>query len=181
MQEKIDALAHLTSGTPIVIAHSAGAVPAVLAIMQSRISVARLVLLEPALYDIARGVSAIEKHIGTMTEARNRADEGDLFGFWSLVRPMMFGGPPDTKKWATERETADRFATMEPPWGHGVTADMVATLPTLVITGAWNDEYEAIAEVLAANGAIHRQLIGHQHRPQDHPDFEVLVQDFLDS
>lgn len=180
MIAKVDALAELTPAGAIMIAHSAGAVPAVLAVANRRISIAHLVLLEPALYDIARGVPAIEQHIGGMTQARAHAAAGDMFAFWSIVRPMMFGGSADREQWRVEREIAERFATIELPWGHGVTASMIADVPTLVITGDWNDEYEAIATALAARGAVHRHLVGNQHRPQDHPGFENLVWEFLD-
>jgi len=44
--------------------------------------------------------------------------------------------------------------------------------------GAWNEEYEAIAERLAGVGAKHVQLQGFEHRPQDHADFNPLVEEF---
>lgn len=163
----------------MVIAHSAGAIPAVLAVAQDPMSVVALVLVEPALYDIARGTPPIERHIDAMTSARRRADTGDLFGFWSVVRPIMFGGPADPASWASEREVASRLASFELPWGHDVTAHMVARTQTLVITGGWNDEYEAVASALVDAGASHVQLIGNEHRPQDHPDFERTVQEWL--
>lgn len=179
VEAKILALKHQTPDGSTLLAHSAGAVPAVRAIASREVSITDLVLVEPALYDIARGMPEIERHVGAMTEARARSEAGDLFGFWSIVRPLMFGGPADMATWDSEREGAARFASIELPWGHGVTPDMIAGVPTLVITGGWNDEYEAIAAVLASHGALHRQLVGNDHRPQDHPDFESVVHDFL--
>lgn len=92
---------------------------------------------------------------------------------------MMFGGPADAATWESERATAEWFASIELPWGHGIRPDMIAGVPTLVVTGGWNEEYEAIAAVLLAHGATHRRLSGHEHRPQDHPEFEAVVRDFL--
>jgi hypothetical protein len=47
----------------------------------------------------------------------------------------------------------------------------------LVVTGGWNDEYEAIASWIV--GARHVTLAGHGHRPQDHPDAVRVVRAFL--
>jgi hypothetical protein len=181
IEAKVITLGALLPPGSTAVAHSAGAVTALLAIARRVISVDALVLLEPALYDVARGVPAIERHIDAMTRARALADAGHLFGYWSVVRPMMFGGPAEPYTWDTEQGIAARFASIELPWGHGVTPDMIAGVPTLVITGGWNEEYEAIANALTAEGAIHQQLIGNGHRPQDHPDFEAVVQRFVSS
>jgi hypothetical protein len=59
--------------------------------------------------------------------------------------------------------------------GHGIEAAAITGLPTLVVTGGWNAEYEAIAQALAAAGAEHRVLEGAGHRPQDLPDFARLL------
>ena len=160
----------------LVFAHSIGAVPVVLA--ADDLNLAGLVLVEPALYDIARGDDAIERHISIVTEARAQADAGDLRSFWALLRPLMFGGPIDPDKWDDERSLAERWATTNLPWGHGVRAGMLRGIPTLVVTGGWNAEYERIAGSLASRGAVHVVLCGAQHRPMDLPDFSATVADF---
>lgn len=160
----------------LVFAHSIGAVPAVLA--AHRLEVAGLVLLEPALYDIARGHAAVERHIGIVTEARARVAAGDLRGFWAIMRPLMFGGPFDAARWEDEQSLAARWATTNLPWGHGVRERMLDGIPTLVVTGGWNEEYEVIGETIATRGAVHRILPGAQHRPQDLPGFADLVAEF---
>lgn len=178
LRSKVDLLADIVPGGATVIAHSWGAVPTVITIAERRIRVGKLVLLEPALYDIARGEPAIERHIAEMEEARSYANDGKLFEYWSIVRPMMFGGRANRDSWDSDRKTAEWFAEIEPPWGHGVTAEMVQGVPTLVITGGWNEEYEAIAGALTKAGATHRQLHGNKHRPQDHADFESVLAQF---
>lgn len=172
--------ATLTDAAPrgaTVFAHSAAAVPVALA--AARLSPRALVLVEPALYDIARGHPAIEAHIAEITHAKAFADAGDLFGYWSIVRPLMFGGPADPACWESERAGVARFAARRPPWGFGVDAAMLRAIPTLVVTGGWNAEYDAIAEVLERHGAHRRTLPGQGHRPQDHPDFAATVETFL--
>lgn len=160
----------------LVFAHSIGAVPAVLAAgsMQPK----GLVLVEPALYDIARGRPAIERHIGIVTEARAQADAGNLRGFWAILRPLMFGGEFDVSRWEDERPLAERWARTNLPWGHAVREDVIDGIPTLVVTGGWNDEYEAIAGVLAERRARHVVISGAQHRPQDVDGFADVVDEF---
>lgn len=78
-----------------------------------------------------------------------------------------------------ERATAAGFEAKQPPWGFDVTGSAIAGVPTLVVTGGWNSEYEAIADVLAEHGASQVQLRGKNHRPQDHPRFAGTVEEFL--
>lgn len=70
---------------------------------------------------------------------------------------------------------AQYFATVELPWGHGITAEMIPTSGSVVVTGNWNPEYEAIAAALSARGARHIHVTGSAHRPQDHEHFEQTV------
>lgn len=179
MDENVASLAALTPRDAVVFAHSAGAVPVFLALKARQIAPRALVLLEPGLYDVARGVPVIEDHIETMTRARALSRSGDLFGYWSIVRPLMFGGPADRSRWDEEREAAARFEAKQPPWGFGVTSSAINGVPTLVVTGGWNSEYEVIAGVLVGEGAEHVQLAGTNHRPQDHPGFADTVDGFL--
>lgn len=160
----------------LVFAHSIGAVPAVLA--AQRVDPAGLVLIEPALYDIARGDAAIERHIAIVTEARALASSGDLRGFWAILRPLMFGGPFDSARWHEERALAQRWATINLPWGHGVRERMLDGIATLVVTGGWNAEYEKIASILVTRGADHIVMDGAAHRPQDLPPFRAAVDAF---
>lgn len=160
----------------VVHAHSIGAVPAVLAAATR--GPAGLVLVEPALYDLVRGEAVVERHIGIVTEARTRAAVGDLRGFWAILRPLMFGGPFDEVRWEAERPLAEHWATTNVPWGHGVRPGMLHGVPTMVVTGGWNDEYELIAARLVEDGAQHAVLTGAQHRPQDLPGFAQLAREF---
>ncbi|WP_336642659.1 hypothetical protein [Microbacterium sp. MMO-113] len=138
--------------TPLLFAHSIGAVAAVRAVADG-LRVSGLVLVEPALYDIARGDAPIERHIAVVTEARARAAEDDLYGFWALFRPLMFGGPLDRASWPDERAVAEHWATANLPWGHGIREHSLAGVPALVVTGGWNEEYELIARRLVDVGA----------------------------
>jgi hypothetical protein len=179
MHQNVATLEATTQPGSVVVAHSAGAVPVFLAVQSHTLSPSALVLVEPGLYDIARGDDAIEHHIELVTQARTLSSQGDLFGYWSIVRPLMFGGDAEPARWEAERAVAARFEAKQPPWGYPVDASAIDDIPTLVITGEWNGEYEAIAAALEKHGAVHRHLRGNTHRPQDHPDFDTTVDDFL--
>ena len=180
VEEQVARLAkRVVTGHTIIYAHSIGAVPAVLAAVQRK--PAALVLVEPALYDIARGDAAIERHIAVVTEARAQAAAGDLRAFWAIQRPLMFGGPIDFAEWERERPVAEHWASTNVPWGHGVRRGMLRDVPTLIVTGGWNEEYETIAAALADDGAQHTVLPGAQHRPMDLAEFLPTVLAFEES
>lgn len=179
IRDQVATLIDAYSNTRVLLhAHSLGAVPTVLAAASDRLDVAGLVLVEPALYDIARGSESIERHIAIVTEARAQAEAGDLCGFWAMFRPLMFGASFDAGRWDEESAAAQRWSTSNVPWGHGVRRHLLESIPTLVVTGGWNDEYELIAHVLAQHGAQHLMLEGAAHRPQDLPAFAASVDDF---
>lgn len=179
LEERASAIAASITEPTTIVAHSIGAVAAVLALASIRDEVARLILIEPALYDVARGNVEIERHIEAMDEAHALAAAGDFAGFWAIVRPLMFGGKPDPAQWESERGWVEWFASVPRPWGYALSAADLAGIPTTVITGAWNAEYEAIADALGAVGAVQIHLVGHDHRPQDHSDFASRLEDLL--
>lgn len=162
-----------------VVAHSLGAVAAAVAIRDHGLSPTHVILAEPALYDLARGHEAVEAHIEPMTRARANAAAGDLFGYWQIVKPLMFGTPASRGAWAEDIEQARKFAAIEAPWGHGLRADIFTLCPTLVITGGWNPEYDAIAARLADGGCTNVVLQGSGHRVQDHPEFNGVLANFM--
>ncbi|WP_066517119.1 alpha/beta hydrolase [Curtobacterium ammoniigenes] len=177
--EQATALSRIPVVAPVsVIAHSFGAVPVLIALRDGYVSVDHLVLVEPALYDIARGNPAIERHIAIMSKAREHAHDGDLAAYWRIVRPLIFGGPFEPEKWNSEQALARRFSHITPPWGHDIDPEVITPLHTLVLTGGWNAEYEAIASALSDHSATHVRLEGNKHRVQDHPDFERVVAEF---
>lgn len=174
VRTRAEVVAAATSEASVVVAHSHGAAPAVLALAIA--APRHLVLVEPALYDVARGHPAIEAHVAEMARAQRALADDGVKGFWHVVRPLMFGGPFDEARWDEERATATWFAGVQLPWGHGIVADDVRGAPTTVVTGAWNAEYDAIADALVVAGASRVVLPGAGHRPHDLPAFvDVLA------
>ena len=161
-----------------VVAHSWGGTLVGIAMAHHGARPAALVLVEPALFDLARTNESVRKHVSVMTDARALADAGDLRGFWDLVKPMMFGAEATDDAWATDEPHAARSARLTAPWGFDLERSLPELPPALVITGAWWDGYEAIAHALVARGARHLQLVGAQHRPQDLTGFSPAVSEF---
>ena len=174
MRERAELVAAATTDASVVVAHSLGAVPAVLALAIA--PPRHLLLVEPALYDVARGHPAIEAHIAGMAHAHRALADDGVEAFWHAARPLLVGEAFDPMRWEAERETATWFATVPVPWGHGIVATDVEGMPTTVVTGAWNAEYDAIADALVAAGAERVVLPGAGHRPHDLAAFADVLE-----
>lgn len=86
-------------------------------------------------------------------------------------------GAPDPKVPTTESELrmAERLRLLPGPWDIPVSTEVFGNVPTLVVTGGWNKEFEEIASALVRLGATHQQLIGYGHRVPDHPEANSLI------
>lgn len=160
----------------VVVAHSFGGPVAMRAAARRPDLVQALVLFEPAAYALARGTTAVEDHIRRMQPVLDRAGAHDAPSFAVAFGDAMTGRPgasaPTT---AAELLAAERQRMLPGPWTLD-TPDRTG-VPTLVVTGGWNDEYETIAARI--DGAAHVVLAGHGHRPQDHQDATRVVLDFV--
>lgn len=169
------------AGPAVVVSHSLGANVVALALSHGGLHASHLIFAEPALYDISRGNAAVEAYIAPMEEARSKASAGDLFGYWQIVKPIMFGGPAIAEEWSDEEAVAKEFSSHEEPWGQDIGPDFTEGIAALVVTGGWNEEYEAIADTLVTHGASKIVLPGYRHRVQDHPQFNEAVECFVKS
>jgi pimeloyl-ACP methyl ester carboxylesterase len=159
-----------------VVAHSAGAVPALQLTDRRPELVRTLVLLEPACFAAARGGPQVEAHIAHMTEAfaTAGAPEVDDVAFAVTFLDRLGATPPDPDDPATAA-FGHRVRSTPPPWELALDRTVVARVPTLVLTGGWNALYDEVADALEAAGAHRAVLSGHAHRPQDHPDADGLL------
>lgn len=151
-----------------VVAHSYGANAAVLAAQLEPSLVSSLALLEPACFDLARGMPAVEEHIAAMAPVFAVSDNPTVSSreFSRRFAAAMGTTPPDLPDDVLEERVA-RLRAMRQPWGVGL--DPTKGLPsrTLVITGAWSQLYEETAQALAGHGAEHLTIEGAGHRIQD--------------
>lgn len=163
-----------------LIAHSYGGIPAVQADAAAPDRVRSLILMEPALYSLARGTKHVEDHIARMSPVMAAAPYlGAVEYYVEWLRAL---GVPDPVKPATPEELrrAERTRLLTPPWEITTPASAIAEVPTLVITGGWNEEYEEIASALVLAGATHRKLTGFGHRVLDHPEANALIREWAE-
>lgn len=158
-----------------VVAHSAGAVAALRAATTRPELVRSLVLCEPATFAAARGGPLVEAHIREMSAVFALVDDAtvDDAAFATAFLERLGATPPDP----ADPQTAafGRRIRTTPPWSEPLDRAVVARVPTLVLTGGWNDLYDEVADALCAAGAHRAVLTGHGHRPQDHPDADALL------
>lgn len=169
-----DTILSSCAGPSCVIAHSYGGPIAMSAAHRRPDLIRALVLLEPAAYALARGVPAVERHIDRMSPVLDRAPELDSAEFWSQFMSAMTGQPPQPAR-PDEMDRAERQRLLPGPWTLSTPTDVARDVPTLIITGGWNDEYEAIAGRIV--GARHEVLTGFGHRPHDHPNATALIRE----
>ena len=64
------------------------------------------------------------------------------------------------------------------PWEASLNGDVFRDIPTLVVTGNWNAEYEELAQCLVELGATHRHIAGYRHNPERAPGFNDVLTSF---
>lgn len=166
----------LGDGGGHVVAHSAGAVPALRAAERRPDLVRSLVLCEPAAFAAARGGPLVEEHVEDMAGVFALAEDAsvDDVAFAVAFLERLGATAPDP----ADPQTAAfglRLRSAPPPWAEPLDRTVVGRVPTLVLTGAWNGLYDEVADALCAAGARRAVLTGHGHRPQDHPDADALI------
>lgn len=141
---------------------------------------AALVLIEPALFQLARDRPASARMIARLDPIYLDASLDDETFGRRFLTAMERGDPgplltPEALRWS--RRTRLHGA----PWRHPVEAACIAETRTLVLTGGWRDEYEEVAAALVELGAEHEVLPGHGHRVIDHPDSSERIRAFVEA
>jgi len=133
-----------------------------------------LVLVEPAAFSLSRGLPATEAHIAAVDPVMRTWDTTDAATF--AVALLTALGVPDAV--APPFPLAETWRLQLAPWHAELDAGVIARVPTLVITGNWNAEYEELAGRLVELGASHQHLEGHGHAAHEHPEFENTARTF---
>lgn len=159
-----------------LVAHSQGAVAAMMAAVEHPELVRTLVLVEPACFSLTADLPATAAHIARMTPVfAGRSVMSDEEYLRAFVRPA-FDSDARIPTTAEERRSATRLRLQSPPWDAPL--DIVPGVPTLVLTGGWEPLYEEVAEYLSTTGAVHRVVPG-GHRPHDSAEGDALIRSFL--
>jgi pimeloyl-ACP methyl ester carboxylesterase len=165
-----------------LVAHSYGGVISLLAAALRPDAVRSLTVVEPPAFGVARGDPAVEDFIARGTELwTDGPDDPAAFleRFFGLV-----GGRPIPGRLKPELEQGARLLMRERyPWEAEIPFDALAAapFPTLVVSGAHDDAFEAVCDVLAERiGAERTVIAGQGHGAQrTGPPFNERLERFL--
>lgn len=177
---QVDALLTCADKPVDVVAHSQGAVAALLAAQDPAQPVRSMVLFEPACFSLARGLPAVEEHIAVMDPVVAGARSDPQVDDIEYARRFFaaLGAPMPPAETVEQVRALRRLRTVPAPWAARIDSAVLSRVPTLVITGGWLPLYEQTADALKDAGARHEVLEGHGHRPQDHPEANAVICDF---
>jgi pimeloyl-ACP methyl ester carboxylesterase len=159
-----------------VVAHSQGAVAAMMAAVERPDLVFSLTLVEPACLSLTAELPATAAHISLMQplfDARHQMSDQDFQR--EFVR-RVYATDLQQPATAEEKRSARRLRLQAPAWEAAL--HIVPGVPTLVLTGGWEPLYEEIAGYLRETGALHRTAAG-GHRPQDSVEGDRIIRSFI--
>ncbi len=134
----------------------------------------RVALDNPAVAEVARrGAGLLESGPRDDPEAFLRAFLAAVGSGYDVPSPL----PPELEQAARD------LANERGPWEAEIPLSELAsaTFATLVVSGAHDDAFDAICDVLEHElGAERLVLPGYGHNVQGHPDFNDLLADFVE-
>jgi pimeloyl-ACP methyl ester carboxylesterase len=167
-----------------VVAHSQGAIAAMMAAVERPDLVQSLTLVEPACLSLTAELPATAAHRALMQplfDVRQHLADDDFQAEY-IRRAFAVSGPADGPgapalgPTPEQRREARRLRLQAPPWEAPL--QIVPGVPTLVLTGGWEPLYEEIAGYLRETGALHRIAAG-GHRPQDSREGDRYLRAFI--
>jgi len=164
-----------------VVAHSQGAIAAMMAAVERPDLVQSLTLVEPACLSLTAELPATAAHRALMEPLFDvRHSLGDEDFHREFVRRVFAAHAPlhgaAGEVAADNAREARRLRLQAPAWEAPL--HIVPGVPTLVLTGGWEPLYEEIAGYLVETGARHRTAPG-GHRPQDSPEGDRAIRSFI--
>ena len=164
-----------------VVAHSQGAIAAMMAAVERPDLVHSLTLVEPACLSLTAELPATAAHRALMQplfEVRHHLSDDDFHR--EFVRRVFAAQTPAQATLGApspeDQREARRLRLQAPPWDAPL--QIVPGVPTLVLTGGWEPLYEEIAGYLRETGAVHRIAPG-GHRPQDSAEGNRVIRAFI--
>src|SRR5450830_1578327 len=164
-----------------VVAHSQGAIAAMMAAVERPDLVQSLTLVEPACLSLTAELPATAAHRSLMQplfDVRHSLSDEDFHR--EFVRRVFAAHAPIHGEAgaaaADNGREARRLRLQAPAWEAPL--HIVPGVPTLVLTGGWEPLYEEIAGYLRETGALHRTAPG-GHRPQDSKDGDRAIRSFI--
>ncbi len=138
-----------------------------------------LTLLEPIAFGLVRGDDAVEGYIGALSVMERASSMTAADYFVALLTAM---GVPDVPVPSTEAELleAERWRLLAPPWDAPVSAAVVSSVPTLLMSGGWNPAQDALDAHLEALGARRTTVAGAGHMVQYAEGANEVITAFID-
>jgi pimeloyl-ACP methyl ester carboxylesterase len=167
-----------------VVAHSQGAIAAMMAAVERPDLVQSLTLVEPACLSLTAELPATAAHLAMMQplfDVRQHLADDDFQAEY-VRRAFAVSGPadgpsaPSAGPTVEQQREARRLRLQAPSWEAPL--QIVPGVPTLVLTGGWEPLYEEIAGYLRETGALHRVAPG-GHRPQDSSEGDRVIRSFI--
>lgn len=161
-----------------LVAHSQGAVSAMLTAVERPDLVRSLTLVEPACLSLTADLPATAAHIELVAPLFARRDTLSDEEFLQQFVRLTFSSEAEQPDTQEVKRSARRLRLQDPPWTAPL--HIVPGVPTLVLTGGWEPLYEEVAQYLAGTGSRHRVTPG-GHRPHDTPEGDAVVRAFIRS
>lgn len=159
-----------------IVAHSQGAISAMMAAVERPDLVYSLTLVEPACLSLTAELPATAAHRELMQplfDVRHQLGDED---FQREFIRRVYAADLEEPATQEEKRSARRLRLQAPSWEAPL--QIVPGVPTLVLTGGWEPLYEEIAGYLRETGALHRHAAG-GHRPQDSPEGDRYIRSFI--
>ena len=163
-----------------LVAHSYGAVAALMAAGTALERVRSIALFEPACFSLGRGRAPIEAHVAAMSAAFGDDTLSDEQFFATFLRSVGIE-PPTGPLSDTARDSVRRLRIQRGPWEARLEPATISAVPTLVVTSGESELSEATADALEHLGAQRAVLPASGHRPQDDPSANELLRRFWES
>ncbi|WP_461171676.1 alpha/beta fold hydrolase [Arthrobacter sp. Z1-9] len=159
-----------------VVAHSQGAIAAMMAAVERPDLVFSLTLVEPACLSLTAELPATAAHIGLMQPLFDVRDHMSDEDFQREFVRRVYATDLQQPATAEEKRSARRLRLQAPSWEAPL--HIVPGVPTMVLTGGWEPLYEEIAGYLRETGALHRTAAG-GHRPHDSREGDRIIRSFI--
>lgn len=178
-----DDVAELLGDGAHLVGHSYGGLVSLLATARRPEAVRSLTVIEPPVFDVARGVAAVDELIAAFDGLWDDAPE-DPRAFLSAFLPLVGSSltlpdqlPPPLAQNVTELRTSRR------PWQAELPLEQLraAGVPTMVVSGGHHPAFEAVCDALHEALGGHREVLqGAGHTVPDlGPRFNDRLETFL--
>jgi pimeloyl-ACP methyl ester carboxylesterase len=163
-----------------LVGHSYGGLTAMYLAARRPTGVRSLLLIEPAAMSIARGVPAVEKHVGAVSRVFDQVGTLSIEEFdAAMADALRFPRREPDSLTEADRFRVELLRRQRLPWTADLPVEALAMgrYPKLIVSSGSEPMYEAVADRLAkAVGATRTVVPDARHRVQDARKFNAVVE-----